>query len=815
MYSLPDPDRRPKRRSSRPTTLPFAVMKQLAAALILLSLAGPLRAADPAAPAQPAIDAAKQFDDSVKPFLARYCAECHRGAEAPAGLDLERYHDFSALRERLDEDRSHWQKVVRQLKAEVMPPAESDQPPAAKRQATIEWLERGLLRVDCGLARDPGRVTIRRLNRTEYSNTVRDLLGWRDTHPDFKPADDFPADDIGYGFDHIGDVLSLPPILLEKYLAAAEQIADRAIYVYDPARTPKQHVEAANAEHEGGDEYGDSRWILFSSGEVIAKVKFDVAGEYILRGRAFGQQAGPETARMAFRIDGKDIQVVDVPSVESEPGTYEIPYRAKAGERLFGLAFVNDYYEPEAPESDRDRNLIIEYLEVQGPLGVPPGPLPESHRKIIFCHEHHDDLPPAERARCVQKILKRFAGHAWRRPATAEELERLASLVDLATADGESFERGIQLAVQAVLVSPHFLFRVERDAEPDNPRAIHPVSDYELATRLSYFLWSSLPDDELFRLAAKGKLRDQGELERQVRRMLADPRSRALVENFAGQWLQIRRLQTITPDPARFPQFDDALRGAMLRETEMFFGAIVQEDRSVLDLLNADFTFLNERLAKHYGVDGVQGEEFRRVSLPEGPRGGVLTQASVLTSTSNPTRTSPVKRGKWILEQLLGEPPPPPPPGVPELSEDEKVVLSGTLRQRMEQHRSNPACAACHRSMDPLGFGLENFDAIGAWRDSDGDFPVDASGTLPGGAVFQGPRELKKILLDQRDVFVRSLSEKLLTYALGRGLEYYDTCAVDDIRDTVIAADYRFSALVLAIVRSDPFQLRRGKGTGP
>jgi Protein of unknown function (DUF1592)/Protein of unknown function (DUF1588)/Protein of unknown function (DUF1585) len=360
-----------------------------------------------------------------------------------------------------------------------------------------------------------------------------------------------------------------------------------------------------------------------------------------------------------------------------------------------------------------------------------------------------------------------------------------------------------------MLVSPYFLFRIEAERTPTTPGGAWPISEYELATRLSYFLWSSMPDDELFRLARKNSLRQ--ELVPQVRRMLADPKAKALTENFAGQWLQLRSLPSLTPNTAQFPTFNDKLRSAMQKESELFFECIVREDRSILDFIDADFTFVNERLAKHYGITGVKGENFKQVTLTNGQRGGILTQASVLTITSNPTRTSPVKRGKWILENILGTPPPAPPPDVPELAEGKEVVLKGSLRQRMEQHRANAACAVCHEQMDALGFAFENFDAVGAFRSKDGKFDIDPAGELPGGQKFAGPAELKKILKAKSDLFGRCLSEKMLTYALGRGLEYYDRCAVDEIVGKLQKADYRFAGLVIAIVQSDPFQMRRAK----
>jgi hypothetical protein len=410
----------------------------------------------------------------------------------------------------------------------------------------------------------------------------------------------------------------------------------------------------------------------------------------------------------------------------------------------------------------------------------------------------------------AQRILERFASRAYRRPVRGEELNRLLRFVEMAEKDHESFETGIGLAMQAVLVSPHFLFRVEMDRRPNDPAAIHSINDYELASRLSYFLWSSMPDDELFELARNKTLHEPEMLEKQVRRMLKDPRSLALVENFAGQWLQLRNLKEFKPDPDLFPSFDDKLRSAMLKETELFFENIIREDRGILDFIDADYTFVNERLAKHYGLSDVNGEEFRRVSLTSTPRGGILTQAAVLSVTSNPTRTSPVKRGKWILENILGTPPPPPPPGVEELKNDKQAVLSGSLRQRMEQHRANPNCATCHQRMDPLGFGFENFDAIGAWRTQEGKFAIDPAGALPNGQSFAGPTELRAILKTRQEAFARCLAEKMLTYALGRGVERYDRCTLDNIVKSAGKDHYKFSRLVIDIVKSDPFQKRRG-----
>ena len=555
--------------------------------------------------------------------------------------------------------------------------------------------------------------------------------------------------------------------------------------------------------------------LLASEGSVWTTHTFPSAGRYTIRTRACGQQAGPEAAKLTFLVDDKPLATVDVTAVQSDPRVYEHKVTLAAGDHKVAIAFPNDFYDENNPDpARRDRNLIVEWIEVQGPDRTPSSALPASHTKILFKTPKADN-----RDEVAREIVERFATRAYRRPLLPGELAKILKFVDLARENGDSFERGVQLAVEAVLVSPQFLFRVElgprggqRRRNPGAPPSASPVTEFELASRLSYFLWSSMPDDELFALAKAEKLRQGDALEKQVRRMLQDPKAGALVENFAGQWLQVRNLKTVNPDRERFPAFDDALRASMQKETELFFEAVMREDRSVLDLIDADFTFLNERLAKHYGIAGVKGEAFQRVALKDGVRGGLLTQASILTVTSNPTRTSPVKRGKWILEQILGTPPPPPPPDVPVLQEERDGPLKGSLRQRMEQHRANPSCASCHARMDPLGFGFENFDAIGAWRDKDGEYAVDPSGVLPDGKTFQGPKALKAILKTRDRDFVQCLAEKMLTYATGRGIEYYDACAVDKIVEATAADGFKFSRLVLEVVKSDPFQKRRREG---
>jgi hypothetical protein len=734
------------------------------------------------------------YTQEVGPLIERYCGRCH-GPERPKGnLNLLKFQDEKAI----VADREIWERVQEALENGEMPPRDRPQPTAQESEKVRDWVQATLSQVECKNT-DPGRVTLRRLNRQEYNNTIRDLVG-----VDFKPADDFPSDDVGYGFDNIGDVLTIPPILMEKYLAAAEEVARRAI-VTDLPEPPVLTWDAKNGLR-GGDRHGDGL-VLASNGEVTRNYHaFDRPGTYRFRVRAYGDQAGPDPVRIALRLDGKDVAQMDVKATEDAPGTYEVLVPIEKKEHRLAVAFLNDYYEPDASDEKLrgDRNLYVDMFEVQGPL-EPRVPLPESHRRIIF---ESPNLEGTNRREAARKVFERFATRAFRRPVRNDEVDRLVLFDDLARQNGERFERGIQLGVTAVLCSPNFLFHVEADNRPFKPDQARPLNHWEVASRLSYFLWSSMPDDELLRLAREGKLKYETVLEGQVRRMLKDARARALVENFAGQWLQLRVLRSFSPDPKLFPEFDEGLRNAMVRESELFFENVLAEDRSVLEFLDANHTFVNERLARHYGVPGVRGDEFRRVEFPDGLRGGLITQASVLSVTSNPTRTSPVKRGKWVLEQVLGTPPPPAPPNVPEL-EAQEGQLTGSLRQRMEQHRRDPNCATCHERMDPLGFGLENYDPIGAWRDRDGEYPIDPSGTLPSGQSFAGPRELKAILMAKKDAFLRNLVEKMLTYALGRGLESDDRCVVDRVAEAVASDEYKASRLFIAIVTSDPFQ-RRG-----
>lgn len=740
-----------------------------------------------------AADQPASFTKQIQPILTKYCADCHTGDEAEAGIAFDHYRDDAAA----IKAGAAWQKVHQMLDAGTMPP-EDPKPSREEIDTVLKWIEM-IARAECEGGYDPGRVTVRRLNRTEYNNTIRDLLG-----VDASPANDFPADDVGYGFDNIGDVLSISPIHTEKYLNAAEELARLAIYAPE-TRTRKLDA----SELVGGTVVNDNLRVLPSTGEIAGDFEVPRDGEYFLTANAYGQQAGDDPVRMEFIIDGKPIRTVNVPETSDDPGTHSVRIQLSKGKRKFAVKFVNDFYDPNAPDPrHRDRNMYVHWLAVRGPLDVPKDKLTPAHQRLIFC-QPTEEMPAKV---CAEKILKRFATKAYRRPVTDEELTRLVNLASIVWQRGDSFERGIQLAVQAVLSSPHFLLKVERDA-PGETGPARKIDEYSLASRLSYFLWSTMPDDELFEHASKGTLRKN--LDQQVRRMLQDPRSQALIENFASQWLHTRNLLEATPDKETFPDFDEDLRQAMKTETEMYFAAMMREDRNILDFLQSDFTFLNERLARHYGIKGVEGPQFRKVKL-EGQaaqeRGGVLTQASILLVTSNPNRTSPVKRGKWILEQILGTPPPPPPPDVEPLSEDKTVTESASLRERLEIHRAKPECATCHDRMDPLGFALENYDAVGGWRELDGKFPIDSSATLPDGRSFGGPAEMKKLLRERPERFFRCLAEKMLTYAIGRGVEYADHCALDEIVESLTKNGHRFSSLVLAVVHSDPFQLRGSEG---
>jgi hypothetical protein len=793
------------RDSMRAWGLPIRWFVATCAAGLLLAVVASGSYAQSPATKKTKIEPAKLYADRVLPALKRLCYDCHGPDLQEAEIGFHDYQDFA----KVTGDERTWTRVLQMIETGVMPPDDSPQPTDAERKELIKDLERVLFNVDCDGPVDPGRVTIRRLNRAEYNNTVRDLLGVT-----FRPADDFPSDDVGSGFDNIGDVLTLPPLLMEKYLAAAEQIAEKSIVTDARQFTKSQRQDRRQLKGEGSAAFDNDRrrWTIASSdGVVTADFEFPREGEYLIRVYGAATRAGDEPAQLDVRLDGKSIKVFDVNATRSAE-KYEIATRAPGGKLSVSAHFLNDFYDPDEPDEDRrDRNLRIDAFELDGPLDIRAEDYPEFHRKLIHV-QPGDKLDVGAAAR---QNLRPLINRAFRRPAGDNELALYGRLVEEAVAGGDSFEQGMQVALTAVLVSPQFLFRIEQDPGRNDPTGIRDLNDYELASRLSYFLWSSMPDDELFAVATAGKLRDPAVREQQVRRMLADPKSTALVENFIAQWLNLRLLDAASPDPERFDKFSPELKADMRRETELFCEAIIRDDRSILDFLGGRFTYVNGRLARHYGMEGIRGDEFRRVEFTDDRRVGVLTQASVLTFTSNPGRTSPVKRGKWIMENLLGTPPPDPPPNVPELEATAKAKPNLSLREQLAEHRSNAVCASCHKTMDQLGFGLEHFDAIGQWRDKDGNHAVDASGELPSGERFAGALELSGVLQASKTQFAKCLTEKMLTFALGRGLINADRCTIDSIVANLGTKDYRFSALVIEIANSEPFRKRRGEGELP
>jgi mono/diheme cytochrome c family protein len=799
-----------------------------------------------AAAAQPASDA---FEASVKPILAQRCYVCHNAMLRNADLNLEAY----ATRDKVVADPHTWEKVVSKLRTGVMPPAGFPAIPEADVKMVTGWIEATLAKADEEAPPDPGRVTARRLNRTEYNNTVRDLLG-----VDLRPADDFAQDDAGYGFDNIGDALSVSPALMERYVTAAERVSRAALFGPDVPKPSVVRLQAARGKIEPSTvplfDYDVTGLSLPNA--FHAMHRFPVGAEYVIRVTLGGERpAASSPIPVALWMDDQPISVQELDPdggasffddrQDFSGKAREFRLRVAAGEHHVAAAIPRLYeglpqscngpnpstrptppprvFEPrkDAPpekvEEARKRfeerqaekppvnQARVARVEVLGPYAPETGPSAASLRTVYACGHLHG----GHSAGCARTILSKFARRAYRRPVTAGDVEPLVALVSAARKRGEPFEGGLALALEAVLVSPEFLFRIERGVPSDGgPGRL--LNDHELASRLSYFLWASMPDDALFHCAEGGSLRKPDVLSTQVRRMLKDDRAAALVESFGGQWLQFRALESIAPDRDRFPDFDNDLRMSMRRETELFVQNLVREDRSILDLVDGPYTFLNERLARHYGISGVKGPEFRRVDLSGTARSGVLTQASVLTVSSYATRTSPVLRGKWILENVLNAPPPAPPAGTPRLDEA-KVGGDASLRKQLEAHRVNATCAACHSKMDPLGFSLENFDAIGAWRKDDGKWPIDNSGVLPDGRSFAGPDGLKTVLRSDREAFAECVTHKMLTYALGRGLERYDNRTVKAIAGRLEASDYRFSALVLEIVESLPFQRRRGE----
>lgn len=743
------------------------------------------------------VEAAPASLAELTTFLRDGCASCHSGETPDGGLDIEGFDptklDVTTL--------TTLRRMSDRVRSGEMPPAETPGPSATERVRIADGFDEHVLRALDAVPLDPGRVTVRRLSRVEYANTIRDLLGI-----DFEPSSGFPNDDLAYGFDNIGDVLSVSPLLLEKYAAAAAEIAERAIILEDPENPAVRRFEAESMDVALGDERGrrGSTFSFASRGEITTRVKLPRDGEYVLRASVMADQAGPAPAELTFLVQGRRAHVAQTTKGDRELETLEHRLRLPKGEVVIGVGFHNDHYEPNhADPSERDRNLHVDWVELVGPVDAIE--LPSGHTWLMDA-----DPGKGKPLRRATPIAKELLRRAWRRKPMTDEVKRIAALIANRLEAGEAIGVGIRLALRAALVSPHFLYRLEPGATSGRAGSARPLDDEDLAVRLSYFLWSSMPDDVLFDRARKRKLRKPASLEAQVDRMLADPRATALATNFAVQWLELRKLQYAEPDPERFPGFNASLADDMRREAELFFEAIRTEERPAADLLLADFTFVNGPLAQHYGMQGVEGDAFQRVPLGESVRGGILTQAGVLTVTSNPTRTSPVKRGKWVLENILDAPAPPPPPGADSLDETAVRKSAATLREKLELHRADPVCASCHVRMDALGYALETFDPIGAWRTGSGGDPIDSSATLPDGRRVDGPIDLKQLLGEDRD-FLRCLTKKLFTFAVGRKPSPDDELAIFRLVAELPADQKTIHAIIKRIVLLDAFRMRRVK----
>jgi hypothetical protein len=747
--------------------------------------------------------------------LKRYCAGCHNSKVKTAGLALDSLDVHNVAPES-----EAWEKVVRKLRTRSMPPAGLPRPDEQTYQATLSSLESSLDAASAAKP-NPGRTdTFRRLNRTEYHNAIRDLLAI-----DVDVNSMLPSDDSSHGFDNV-TVGDLSPTLLERYLSAARKISRLAMGI--PPRSPGGDTMTLPPDLTQEEQFADLP--LGTRGGGGFHYNFPLDANYdvqirLTRDRNEHVEGLREPQEVELMLDGERVRLFTVapppPGKDHSLVDKDLNARlpVKAGPHVVAVTFprkalplLETERQPWQAHFNMDRHPRIQpalySITVNGPYDAKGAGDTPSRRRILVCRPAN----PGEEDACAKRILNTLMRRAYRRPVNDGDLQAPFRFYKQARAEG-GFETGIEMALSAVLVSPEFLFRIERDPAGIAPKTAYRISDLELASRLSFFLWSSIPDDELLDIAIQGKLRTPAVLERQVRRMLADSRSRSLVDNFADQWLYLRNLASITPDMRLFPDFDDNLRQSFRKETELFFESIMREDRSVLDLLQANYTFVDERLAKHYGIPNIYGSRFRRITFPEnGARGGLLRQGSILTVTSYATRTSPVIRGKWILDNVLGVPPPPPPPNVPALKENAHgATKTLSIRERMAEHRKNPACSGCHQLMDPAGFSLENYDAVGRWRTVDEGKPIDVSGSLPDGSKFEGAAGLQKALLRHPEAFGNTFTGKLLTYALGRGVEYSDAPAVRKIVREAQSQDFRFSSFILGIVNSTPFQMRRSQ----
>jgi mono/diheme cytochrome c family protein len=756
-------------------------------------------------------------------LIDQYCVTCHNERAKTAGLTLDTQDITNP-----PAGAAVWEKVIRKVRGGLMPPVGMPRPDKTALAGLASYLETS---IDRAAAPTPGRTVLHRLNRAEYGNAIRDLLAL-----DVDVQSLLPPDDSAYGFDNIADALGVSPVLMERYLSAAWKIA--ALSVGDPKTAPTKETfrvrgDLSQDDHIEGLPIG-------TRGGMLVRYTFPVDGEYVISPKLYRETVniirGLEVAHdLEVTFDGERVLLTRFGGREDEQANYLSPTAAgddlekrfqkrltvKAGPHDVGVAFVK---KSSAPTVDLLQPFLRERIDPITPVGIPeldkvtvegpfnvtgPGDSP-SRRRIFSPADALRRASPADELACAKTILSTLARRAYRRPVTDAEMARLTGFYQSERTRSGSFDAGIENALTFMLVSPQFLFRFELDPGNAAPDSVYRISDVELASRLSFFIWSSIPDDQLLNLAVQGRLQNPAVLEQQVKRMLGDHRARALGSNFAGQWLYLRNLKSLRPDEDFFPDFDDNLRQALQRETELLFESIVLEDRSVLDLLNADYTFVNERLARHYGLENIYGDQFRRVAVRDDFRKGLLGHGSILALNSYANRTSPVTRGKYVLTNILGTPPPEPPPNVPALDETPGKPL--TMRERMEEHRKNPACANCHKLMDPIGLALENFDGIGRWRTADAGVRIDASSTLWDGTQVDGPAGLRQAILNRPDQFARTATEMLLTYALGRGLEYYDMPVVRAVVKDAARNHYRFSSLVTGIVTSVPFQMRRAQG---
>jgi hypothetical protein len=756
---------------------------------------------------------------SERALLNQYCVVCHSQNAKKAGLEAAQHITLDNLDlAQVGEHAESWERVVRKTRAGMMPPAGMRRPDAATFEAMISWLENELDRAPVTTLTPPG---LHRLNRTEYANAIRDLLAI-----EVDPTKYLPPDDSTRGFDNVAGALTLSPALLEGYTSAAGKISRMALGdISSPTQSVYRVPEDTSQDyHIAGMPFG-------TRGGLIAKHEFPADGDYAIKitpiskgnmgdTNPFGEITGE---KLEVLMDGNRLKLFDWDKERARPdGTFNLKFPAKAGLHTVVVTFLATNY---APGNDLDEHFLRSTIEtgglpgfkffphvgkisIDGPDNAKGAPDTETRRKIFTCRPAN----PSQEAACAKQIVSTLGRRAFRRPVTSQDTEMLMGFYQQGRNQGGDFDHGIEMALRRILVDPEFYFR--KEAEPASLAAGKPyrISDLELASRLSFFLWSSIPDDDLLTLASQNKLHEPAVLEQQVRRMLADARSNQLVINFAGQWLSLRGLQTQSPVTAEFPDFDDNLRQAMRKETEMFVNSVVHEDRSVIDLIDGNYTFINERLARHYGIPNIYGSAFRRVTLaPEfNMRRGLLGKGSFLTVSSQPARTSPVQRGKTVLQVFLGVEPPSPPPNVPDLPKQEGTIHGGakpTMRQQMEMHRKMEPCASCHKIMDPIGFSLENFNAIGEWRTTDDGSPIDPAGQLVDGSKLDGVNGLRQALLHYAPQFVRVMTEKLMIYALGRGTEYYDMPLVRSIVHDAEKNNYRFSSLVLGVVKSEPFQM--------